>query len=227
MFKSHNMNRWSFVLLFWAIFIGGCATDSAVSKKKEKTPDELMAEGMKFYEDEYYLSAIETFQKIIDRYPYSKHIAEAELKVADSQYYQGNYDEAFDAYNEFHRLHPKNPKIPYVFYQKGMCHFKQVGTIDRDQWHTLQAKDEFERLNKTFPNSEYSDQAHWKIRECYMKLAGAELYVAHFYFKMKKYKAAMNRYQYILEKYPDLGQYHEALEYLSKCRERLAAQERI
>ena len=55
-----------------------------------------------------------------------------------------------------------------------------------------------------------------------MKLAGSELYVGHFYFKMKRYNAAMSRYRYILKNFPDLGQYHEALEYLSKSEEKLA-----
>jgi outer membrane protein assembly factor BamD (BamD/ComL family) len=39
---------------------------------------------------------------------------------------------------------------------------------------------------------------------------------------MKEYRAAMGRYRYLLENYPDLGQYHEALEYLSKCKDKLA-----
>ena len=35
----------------------------------------------------------------------------------------------------------------------------------------------------------------------------------------------MNRYRYLLENYPDLGQYHEALEYLTKSEEKLAEEE--
>ena len=31
----------------------------------------------------------------------------------------------------------------------------------------------------------------------------------------------MNRYTYLVQNYPDMGQYHEALEYLSKCKEKL------
>ena len=142
-----------------------------------------------------------------------------------SHYHLQEYDSAFDAYNEFQRLHPTSPNAPYAWYQMGMCHFEQASTIDRDQSHTQQAMSSFERLVKSFPKSEYASNAHWKIRECYILLAGSELYVAHFYYKMKKYNAAMVRYRYILENYPDLGQYHEALEYLSKCKEKLAAQE--
>jgi outer membrane protein assembly factor BamD len=87
------------------------------------------------------------------------------------------------------------------------------------------AKDEFERLVKKFPRSEYADNARRKIRECYINLAEYELYVGHYYFKRKKYRAAMDRYRYIVENYPDFGQYHEALEYLTKCKERLPAEE--
>jgi len=223
--KFHNIVKWAFVGSLMVVFLGGCASDKSLKgkpKKNEKTPAELMEEGRRLYEQTYYLGAIETFQKIVDRYPYSKFSAEAELKIADSYYYSADYDAAFDAYTEFQRLHPKNPKIPDVFYQKGMCHFSQVSTVDRDQSHTIQALEEFERLIKKFPKSGYSDQTHWKIRECYIKLAGSELYVGHFYFKMKRYNAAMSRYRYILKNFPDLGQYHEALEYLSKSEERLA-----
>jgi outer membrane protein assembly factor BamD len=141
--------------------------------------------------------------------------------MADTLYKRELYDEAFDAYDEFERLHPKNSNIAYVIYQKGMCHFSQVSTTDRDQSNTHAAKTQFERLVKKFPRTEYANRARRKIRQCYINLAEYELYVGHFYFKMKKYRAAMGRYQYLLENYPDLGQYHEALEYLSKCKEKL------
>ena len=207
-----------FVLYLAFLFCAGCAT----TKLDEKTADELMEEGVTYFDKGYYQGAIDSFQKIIDRYPYSKHCIDAELKLADALYLKEKYDEGFNAYNEFQRLHPKNSNIPYVIFQKGMCHFKQVSTTDRDQSHTLLAREEFERLIKNFPQSEYTDRAQWKMRECYMILAESELYVGHFYFKNQRYEAAMARYRYVLENYPDLGQYHEALEYLGKCKEMLA-----
>lgn len=217
--KFSHMFGALFVLYLAVLFCTGCAT---TSKLDEKTADELMEEGVTNFDKGYYQGSIDSFQKIIDRYPYSKHCIDAELKLADALYLKEKYDEGFNAYNEFQRLHPKNSNIPYVIFQKGMCHFKQVSTNDRDQSHTLFAREEFERLIKNFPQSEYTDRAQWKMRECYMILAENELYVGHFYFKNQKYEAAMARYRYVLENYPDLGQYHEALEYLGKCKERLA-----
>jgi len=182
--------RWVLALAFMALFAGCFPPDEIVTKNEESVPSKLMEEGLYCLEKGYYLGAAEAFQKLVDRYPYSKYSVEAELKLADAFYFKGSYDEAFDAYNEFQRLHPKNENIPYVLYQKGMCNFSQVSTIDRDQLYTLKAVEEFSRLTKQYPKSEHADLAHWKIRECYMLLAEAELYVGHFYYKRRYYAAA-------------------------------------
>jgi outer membrane protein assembly factor BamD len=211
--------------------LGGCALyDDTIGKffgaEEEELPAAvLMAEGMEKYEKGYYEDATEAFQKVKDRYPYSKFALEAELRMADSLYQQELYNEAYDAYDEFERLHPKNRDIPYVIYQKGMSHFSQISTIDRDQSHTMQARDEFERLVQKFPESEYAARARSKLRECYISLAEYELYVGNFYFKNENYQAAINRYEYVLENYPDLGQYHEALEKIRRAKEKLAEQQ--
>ena len=203
--------------------LGGCAMYDRLfgSGEEEKPPEELMREATEDLNRGSFASASKGFQAVKDRYPYSNFALEAELKMADALYKNKAYDEALDAYDDFEKLHPKNNNIPYVIYQKGMCHFAQVTSIDRDQSHTLKAKGEFERLIKKYPRSEWADRARRKIRQCYVNLAYYELYVGHFYFKKKAYQAAIDRYRYLLEHYPDLGQYHEALEYLHKSREKL------
>ena len=182
-----------------------------------------MKEGNELFNDQYYDDAIEAFQNIRDRYPYSKFVVAAELKIADCFYMKKHYDEAYAAYFEFERFHPNSPKLPYIIYQKAMCHYERVDTIDRDQFYTSAAKQEFDRLVKRFPETEYAKKSIWKTRRCYINLAGKELYVGNFYFKMKKYKAARARYLYALEHFPDLGQYQEALEYLAQCEKILGA----
>jgi outer membrane protein assembly factor BamD len=103
-----------------------------------------------------------------------------------------------------------------------MSHFQQLKTIDRDQSHTLKSKEEFERLVKRFPGDDYAKRARKNIRKCLVYLAEYELYVGHFYYKMEKYRAAMARYTYLMNTYPDMGQYHEALEYMRRCKEELS-----
>ena len=222
------MNRLSFIirniLLGTAVLLllGGCSLyEKYIVGKEDKRPSELMSDGMRNFERGNYEDATEAFQKLKDRYPYSKYAIMAELKMADALYEQEEFEEALAAYDDFEKLHPKHKNIPYVIYQKGMCNFQQVTAIDRDQSFTLKAKEEFERLVKRYPRSEYANRARKNIRECLIYLAEYELYVGHFYYKMGKYRTAMNRYAYLIQTYPDMGQYHEALEYISKCKEKL------
>ncbi len=220
--RSYNVARWCLMGTLILLLFSGCALwDKYFGSEDERTPSELMSDGIERFERGYFEEATEIFQNLKDRYPYSKFAIQAELKMADALYERELYDEAFEAYKDFESLHPKNPLIPYVIYRQGMCHFNKITTIDRTQIHTLKAKEEFERLIRRFPSSEYSAGVRMRIRECYINLAEYELYVGHFYYKMKKYRAAMARYQYLIENYPDLGQYHEALEYLRRCQEKM------
>jgi outer membrane protein assembly factor BamD len=204
---------------FWALlYLSGCA-----SLEDDKSPEEYMEQGTRQMDRGSYQAASESFQNLKDRYPYSKYALIAELKMADGLYLSSEYDLAFDAYDEFEKLHPKDKHIPYVIYQKGMCNFDQMTTVDREQLHTHKAKAEFERLVKRFPTNKYAKRAVPHIRKCFIFLAEHDLYVGHYYYKMGKYNAALGRYTYIIQHYPDMGQYHEALEYIRLCRERLAA----
>jgi len=209
-----------FIMIF--LFNGCAAVSQLFEEEEEKKPEELMEEGIRDMKLKNYEAATEAFQNIKDRYPYSRFAITAELKMADSLYEEPRFDEAYDAYDEFERLHPKDKNIPYVIRQKGMCHFQQIKSIERDQSHTRKAKEEFDRLVKRFPRHDYANRARQNIRECLIYLAGHELNVGHFYYKMGKYSAAIGRYKYLSENYPDMGQYHEALKYISKCKEKLA-----
>ena len=223
MYRLYHIVRYVLIGLTLVFLLNGCAIyDRIFGKTEDKIPEELMSEGMDRFEKGNYSGAIEDFQAIRDRYPYNKLAITAELKIADSLYNRSEYEAAYDAYDEFEKLHPKDNYIPYVIYQKGMCHFRQVKSIDRDQTPTIKAREEFERLIKRFPRDVYSNSARKNLRECLISLAKYELYVGRYYFKMGEYKAAMNRFRYIIENYPDMGQYHEALEYIGRCKERLA-----
>jgi outer membrane protein assembly factor BamD len=95
--------------------LGGCSLyDRYFGAEKEPTASELMNEGTKNLEKGNYEKATEAFQKVKDRYPYSKFAVEAELKMGDAYYAIEEFEQAYDAYDEFERLHPKNKNIPYV-----------------------------------------------------------------------------------------------------------------
>lgn len=210
-------------LLILSVAFTGC---SSTGKKKdiyERTPADLLAEGQEKLDKAEFKSATKLLQAIKDRYPYSNESIIAELKLADSLFQRGEYDEALENYDDFERLHPKDKDVPYVIFQKGMCHFKQIKSMDREQTQVAEARDEFEQLIRRFPDNDYSLKAREKLRQCLVYQAEYELYVGIFYYKTKRYRAALDRLTYLMENYPDVGQYEEALEYIAKCRVKLAA----
>lgn len=206
---------WFVAVLALTFIVSGCAwLDRFRGTDDDKSPSELMHQGLSDLDRGRYAAATNAFQTLKDRYPYSELAVEAKLKMADTLYRRELYEEAYDAYDEFERLHPMNPAVPYALYQKGMSHFRQMRHVDRDQTPTRKAADEFERLLQRYPDSGYAHQARRKLRECYASLAGHELFIADFYLKKKHYRAAKGRYMYLLENYPDFGQYHNAIENL-------------
>ncbi len=216
--------RWMLTAMALVGLLGGCSSvnDLLFGEGDELNPTELMTQGIERMDKAQYKAAVESFQMIKDRYPYSKYAVLAELKMADALFQTEEYDSAYEAYDQFERLHPKNKHIPYVIYQKGMSHYRRMSTNDREQTYTFKAKEEFERLIRRFPKDDYAHRARKNIRKCLIFMSEYELVVGHFYFKMGKYRAAMARYSYIVHNYPDMGQYNEALEYISRCRQRLA-----
>lgn len=214
--------RYKHVLIFSLVamfFMSGC---SWFQDKDIKSAPELAFDGMENYQQGNYKRAIEDFEKLRDWYPFDKFAILAELKIADAHYQLKQYDEAVIAYQEFESLHPLNEAIPYVIYQIGRCYYDQISTVDRDQSAAKKALETFDRLQKQFPDHQYSKRAGEHIHTCIKMIAGHEFYVGRYYFKNKKYKAALSRFKRVIHDYPDVGIHKEAIEYLARCEAVLA-----
>ncbi len=161
-----------------------------------------------------------------DRYPYTDSAVVAALKLADTYYDLGEYQSAYNLYNEFDRYHPKDENGPYVKYRKGMCYFTMIKGFDREQTHAQGAMVEFERLIAQYPDNNYSKQARRHLRTCLINLAHFEIYTGNFYYRQKNYRAALQRYTFALKSYPDVGQYHEAINKISLCNMKIAEQDK-
>jgi outer membrane protein assembly factor BamD len=204
--------------------ISGCSTVKGwfSSKGPDKPPDVLAQEGLNDLKKKKYQEAIETFEKVKDRYPYSEQATLAQLKVADAYFYKKKYDEAYQGYREFEKLHPTSKAVPYCIYREGLCNYRQRSTIDRDQTYTQKAIDEFKRLKQKFPDSEYTPKAETYLNNCRKDLAEHEFYVAEFYYRTKRYQAALERYQTILQDYPEFPKNAESKQRIEECQTLLA-----
>ena len=120
------------------------------------TPEAFYARGSQEFQTGSYKKAREFYTLLKEEYPLHELTILAELGIADAYYSDKDYVEAEAAYRDFLVLHPTNENVPYAMYQIGMCHYQQIGAIDRDQTETIRARQAFERLVARFPQSKFS-----------------------------------------------------------------------
>jgi outer membrane protein assembly factor BamD len=227
-----KLKRISVVLAFLLICTGCSFTKESImeffgkSQPVKNTPEALYARGTIEYQKGRYKKAREFYTRLKEEYPLHNLAVMAELGIADSFFSDKEYPEAEAAYRDFTSFYPTNENVPYVIYQMGMCHYLEIGAIDRDQTETVKAKREFEKLVARFPQSKFSILAEKMIRDCKSKLAEHEFYVGNFYFKQKKYEAALKRFETITREYAGVGLDLKAESYLAKTKLRLAEQEK-
>lgn len=208
------MKRFFYTCVCVLLVCSGCAW---FESKEEKSAQELVQDGVNYFEAGNYKKAVESFEKLRDWYPFSRYAILAELKIADAYFNMESYADAIFAYEEFEQLHPRNEAIPYVIFRIGRSYFNQIDTIDRDQSNAAKALETYRRLIQQYPGDAYAGMARSDMVACYQSLSGHEFYVGQFYYKSKKYKAAKVRFTNVVEKYPDVGYHYEALTYLANC----------
>ena len=194
------------LIILLGLFLCGCSMLGFHSELESATASELLQAGKKAMQKGDYAEAAEYFQRMKENHPFSRQIAEAELGLADAYFRQEKYSAAESAYKEFESLHPGNPKIPYVLYRIGRSNLKQFVSIDLSQEEIRQAEEYFTRLVQAYPQSEYTPEAREYIRKCRSRRVQHEIYVADFYMRTGKYKAAWLRYRSVLEEHKGLGE---------------------
>jgi outer membrane protein assembly factor BamD len=215
---------YTFLLLGTLLLLPGCGAMDSVfsfmgfgggSSGPPDTPEGLVMEGMDDFNRGKYSNALEIFDDIRERFPFSPHSLLAELKAADCSYYLGHYPEAIVSYEEFEVNHPTNEAIPYVLFQIARSSYKQIDTIDRDPGAALDAIAGFSRLLKSFPESSYRDESRARVHAARNFLANHEMYVAAYYLRTEEYDQSESRLKYLLENYPKTSPAAKAQELLA------------
>jgi len=98
-------------------------------------------------------------------------------------------------------------------------------TIDRDQTETEKAIEQFRYLIENFPQSAHTTEAKARMQACLKQLADQEFYVGNFYMRIKRYKAALGRFEIVLRKYPDSGLEQKIRPLIAKCQTEIVKEE--
>jgi outer membrane protein assembly factor BamD len=177
--------------------------------------------GQKAFDKKQWDNARQHFRRIIDGFPSSEYGPPARIALADTYFQEGgtgNYILAVGAYREFLTLYPSHPRSDYAQYQAAESFYQQRNGPDRDQTPTLKALDEFQRLVDVYPNSPHAEKGRERIMELRQILARAEFNAGYFYQRTRQAcRAAIARYEGILNDYPDYKRLDDVLLRLAEC----------
>ncbi len=206
---------------FFVFVAFGLALTACGPKFEEMSPREIFDYGSEKFEKEKYSDAIEAYEKLIDLYPFSMYVTEAELHIADSYFHRRRWIEAATAFEDFIDRHPTNKSTPHAMHYLGLSHYKMKRAIDRDQEETFLAQEALSRLATQYPDYSEIGDAREKLMEVRHDLAKRERYIGRFYFREGEYYASLVRYQRIVRLFADTEYYPEALYYCAYCYLRL------
>jgi len=206
---------WFIIILFF--IIAGCASTKKAESPRE--PAVLYKEAEEKLKRGSYEEARQSLQKVMERDVEKEYSPIAQIRIGDSYYDEGRYNEAIDEYKRFLNLYPQNKYAGYVQYQIGMSHFRQIEGIDRGHEHLENAIKEFEVFLKLYPRHQFVEEAKERLKRCKDMATEYEFYIGNFYFKKGSYTAAVSRFEDLIKRYPKSpweadALYHLGLSYI-------------
>jgi outer membrane protein assembly factor BamD len=198
----------------------GCGRQDNVVQ--DEGPDALYERGRSAMEASNYAGAIQYYNALESRYPFSNVTRQAQLDLIYLYYKSQQPESAIDAAEEFERENPTHPRVDYCLYMKGRVWFDQAPNVlermfkvdlsVRPPKDTLRSFSTFQELIRRFPNSEYVDDARQRMVFLRNRLAAYENHVARYYIERGAYVAAVNRAKYALEHYPGAPELEDTLQ---------------
>lgn len=193
-------------ILFLILLVTGCSASS----EKDLGEEELLTESMNLYSRELYTTAKDKFLKFQTSYPASSYVNLAELKIADCEFFAGDYAKSVTTYQGFIQSHPKSEAAEYAQFQIASAYQLMHKSTSTDQTPSVKAIEHYQLLIDTYPNSVYSKQAVDSITEIREKLATHEIEVAEFYAKQKQFAAARHRLEIVMNQFADTKAAYES-----------------
>jgi outer membrane protein assembly factor BamD len=213
-------------LYWWLLAWLGLIT-VACSTVEPETVERQYDLAIQHMDKEEYAQAIPLFQKIIEQNPGTRFAAYAYLKTADAQLYGDlikDFDDAETNYRIFLEYSSFSHLVPYVLsrlielnYKRNTSFlFGESYTYSRDPEHFKKIITEYQRFFFLYPESLYLKEARHFLDKSIEALAEHELLIADWYFKHALYPAAISRYRYILNHYPNFAKTDRVVEKLIK-----------
>ena len=206
----------NFLFLIILISLISCAQkNEKVSVIKEDNLElqmiEAYTEGVKEFNKGDIFFAAKKFNEVELLYPQSIWATRSTLMAAYAYYSQLYFNDAIFELERFIDKYKNHPNTDYAYYLMAICHYNLIVDEKKDLGEIINAKKYFSLLIKEFPNTEFAEDAIFKLELIEEILASKELYLADYYMEREKWIPAMNRYKKIVNNYDTTIFVEEAL----------------
>lgn len=202
------------------LLVSACASDRDVDLAAYvdtvEPADALYNQGLANLEAGRMTEAARKFEAVDRAHPYSEHARKSMVMAAFTNYRLGKYEEAVTAGQRYVSLYPTTEDAAYAQYIVGLSYYRQIRDVTQDQREARRTAEAMRELIDRWPDSEYVDDAHTKIRFARDQLAGKEMQVGRYYQERREYVAAVKRFRNVVEIYSDTRHIEEALARLTE-----------
>ena len=172
---------------------------------------EAYNEGLKEFNRGDIFFAVKKFNEVELLYPQSIWAPRSTLMAAYAYYSKMYFDDAIFELKRFLDKYKNHPDTDYAYYLLAVCHYNQIVDEKKDLGQIIKAREYFNLLIKDFPNTDFAEDAYFKLELIAEILASKELYLANYYLDREKWIPAMNRYKNIVNEYDTTIFIEEAL----------------
>jgi outer membrane protein assembly factor BamD len=201
----------------------GCRSNPAEDPILRLSAAEALAEGKELLAQGKYVRAQRYLSQAYEVEPNSIAGREGLLLLADSFYLAGgetNWIQAEAKYRDFLNRFPTSEQAAYAQLQIANSLAKRVKKPNRDQTSSEKALAAYQELLRLYPTSEYAAQAEQEIAVVRDRIAESEFVVGDFYLRYRYPGGAIQRFESMLEDFPDYSQRDKVLYHLGLAYQR-------
>ena len=213
------------ILLFSVFLLFSCSKKENKAIVSQLTDEEMMiatySEAIEALKKGDAFYAGKKFKEVETMLPQSNWAAKASLMHGYSHYSRNAYSDSVFSLEKHIHNYPADPNIPYAHYLIAICYYEQILDEKKDLKPLLKAKEKFEFIVRTYPDTDYATDSRFKIDLIIDQLAAKEMSIARFYMNTEKWIAALNRLKVVIDQYDRTVFVEEALHRLAEVYYRL------
>jgi outer membrane assembly lipoprotein YfiO len=144
---------------------------------------ELTRLAKQLYQVGMYSVARDSFGSLKDRYPMGAHAGFAELKYADTFFFNSEFNQAAKSYEDYLKNYPGSSDAPYCKLQAARSHVASARNDGRDRQPWERALTIYDEIVSAYPSTAYADVAGAERVQVVKELSAYDRDIIEFYRK--------------------------------------------